>query len=201
MLSVDFGAGGRPVGRTGGRPGCDSTDVTEARTDTELIAAVAEADRTALRALYDRHAPWLMLRLRRRCGDRGMVEEVVQDTFVAVWRSAGDYSGAGEVAAWIWGIGIRRLIDHLRRSKDLEPLPENRSETIVSAEDQVLVGVEFGDLAGALGRLSPELRAVVQATVIDGLTTKEAGQLLGIPAGTVKTRMMRARARLRVELA
>jgi RNA polymerase sigma-70 factor (ECF subfamily) len=71
----------------------------------------------------------------------------------------------------------------------------------VSAEDQVLLGVEFGDLGGALGRLSPELRAVVQATVIDGLTTKEAARLLGIPAGTVKTRMMRARARLREELA
>jgi RNA polymerase sigma-70 factor (ECF subfamily) len=82
----------------------------------------------------------------------------------------------------------------------LEPLPENRSDTVVSAEDQVLLGVEYGDLAGALGRLSPELRAVVQATVLDGLTTREAAQLLGIPAGTVKTRMMRARARLREEL-
>jgi RNA polymerase sigma-70 factor (ECF subfamily) len=174
--------------------------MANARADSELIAAVAEGDRTALRDLYDRHAPWLLLRLGRRCPDRGMVEEVVQDTFVAVWRRARDYSGAGEVAAWIWGIGIRRLIDHLRRAKHLEPLPEQRPETVVSAEDQVLVGVEFGDLAGALNRLSPELRAVVQATVIDGLTTKEAAQLLGIPTGTVKTRMMRARARLREEL-
>jgi RNA polymerase sigma-70 factor (ECF subfamily) len=175
--------------------------MADPRSDTELLEAMTEGDRTALRALYDRHAPWLLLRLSRRCPDRGMVEEVVQDTFVAIWRRAGGYSGAGEVAAWIWGIGIRRLIDHLRRAKDLRPLPEHRPETVVSAEDQVLVGVEFGDLAGALNRLSPELRAVVQATVIDGLTTKEAAQLLGIPAGTVKTRMMRARARLREELA
>ena len=65
----------------------------------------------------------------------------------------------------------------------------------------MLVGVEYGDLGGALQRLSPELRAVVEATVLDGLTTKEAGRLLGIPAGTVKTRMMRARAQLRGELA
>ena len=72
---------------------------------------------------------------------------------------------------------------------------------IESAEDRVLLGVEHGDLAGALGRLSPELRAVVQATVLDGLTTREAGRLLGVPAGTVKTRMMRARAALRKELA
>jgi RNA polymerase sigma-70 factor (ECF subfamily) len=65
----------------------------------------------------------------------------------------------------------------------------------------VLAGVEHGDLAGALARLSPELRAVVQATVLDGLTTAEAGRLLGVPRGTVKTRMMRARRELRAELA
>ena len=61
--------------------------------------------------------------------------------------------------------------------------------------------MEYGDLAGALDRLSPELRAVVQATVLDGLTTREAGRLLGIPAGTVKTRMMRAKAQMREALA
>ena len=72
---------------------------------------------------------------------------------------------------------------------------------MTSAEEQVLSGVEHGDLAGALAQLSPELRAVVQATVLDGLTTREAGRLLGIPAGTVKTRMMRARAALREDLA
>jgi len=80
-------------------------------------------------------------------------------------------------------------------------LSESEDTTVVSAEEQVLLGVEYGDLAGALDRLSPELRSVVQATVLDGLTTKEAGRLLGIPAGTVKTRMMRARAHLREDLA
>ena len=71
---------------------------------------------------------------------------------------------------------------------------------MASAEDQVLLGIEHGDLAGALNRLSPELRAVVQATVLDGLTSKEAGRLLGIPTGTVKTRMMRAKPLLREAL-
>jgi RNA polymerase sigma-70 factor (ECF subfamily) len=63
------------------------------------------------------------------------------------------------------------------------------------------MGIEHGDLAGALDRLSPELRAVLQATVLDGLTTREAARLLGIPAGTVKTRLMRARRQLREGLA
>jgi RNA polymerase sigma-70 factor (ECF subfamily) len=174
--------------------------MTEHPSDEELIAAIAEGDRSALAALYRRHAPWLLVRLSRRCPDRGILEEAIQDTFIAVWRNARSYSGRGEVAAWIWGIGIRRLIDRLRRARNVKPLPSGRPDVVVSAEDQVLLGVEFGDLAGALDRLSPELRAVVQATVIDGLTTKEAGALLGIPAGTVKTRMMRARAQLREEL-
>ena len=64
----------------------------------------------------------------------------------------------------------------------------------------MLLGVHCGELGVALDQLSPELRAVVQATVLDGLSTKEAAMLLGIPAGTVKTRMMRARQQLREAL-
>ena len=170
------------------------------RSDVEVLAAVADGDRAALRVLYDRHAPWLALRLERRCADPGVVDETVQDTFVAVWRGAGRYRGGGDVGAWMWGIAIRRLIDALRRRPRAEVLVAE-VEDRRSAEEEVLLGVEFGDLGGALQRLSPELRAVVQATVLDGLTSREAGRLLGIPAGTVKTRMMRARAQLREELA
>jgi RNA polymerase sigma-70 factor (ECF subfamily) len=168
--------------------------------DADLLDAVRDGDQRALRTLFERHAPWLTLRLARRCADRDIVDDAVQDTFVEVWRRASRYEGRGEVAAWIWGIAIRRLIDGLRRRpRAFALLPGERPEP--SAEEQVLLGVEYGDLAGALNRLSPELRAVVQATVLDGLTTKEAGRLLGIPAGTVKTRMMRARAQLRGALA
>jgi RNA polymerase sigma-70 factor (ECF subfamily) len=70
-----------------------------------------------------------------------------------------------------------------------------------SAEERVLLGVEYGDLGTALLRLSPEMRAVVQATVLDGLSTRQAARLLGIPANTVKTRLHRAKAHLRQDLA
>ena len=176
---------------------------TAERDDAALVRAVADGDRRALEVLYERHAPWLVLRLTRRCNDRHLVDEAVQDTFVAVWQGARRWDGRGEVAAWVWGIGIRRLIDQLRRAP--RPTAELTGgvahDAEPSAEDRVLVGVEYGDLAGALERLSPELRAVVQATVLDGLTTKEAGRLLGIPSGTVKTRMMRAKAQMREALA
>ena len=176
---------------------------TAERVDAALVRAVADGDRRALEVLYERHAPWLVLRLTRRCNDRHLVDEAVQDTFVAVWQGARRWDGRGEVAAWVWGIGIRRLIDQLRRAP--RPTAELTGgvthDAEPSAEDRVLVGVEYGDLAGVLERLSPELRAVVQATVLDGLTTKEAGRLLGIPSGTVKTRMMRAKAQMREALA
>lgn len=174
------------------------------RGDGDLLAAVAGGSTSALEVLYCRHAAWLTVRLGRRCADATVVDEVLQDTFVATWKGAGRYTGRGEVGAWLWGIAIRRLVDALRR----RPPPAYSVEAygaelgaLESAEDRVLLGVEHGDLAGALARLSPELRAVVQATVLDGLTTREAGRLLGLPAGTVKTRMMRARRELRKELA
>ena len=168
--------------------------------DDALLAAVATGDREALAELYRRHGPWLVLRLSRRCADPGMVEEVVQDTFVAVWKGAARYRASGVVPAWIWGIGIRRLISRLRQ-RPVVIARGNADGSMVSAEDEVLLGVEHGDLGPALKRLSPELRAVMQATVLDGLTTKEAATLLGIPQGTVKTRAARARRELREALA
>ena len=177
--------------------------VGEDATDSDLLSAVAGGSPAALEQLYRRHAAWLSLRLSRRCADPAVVDEVLQDTFVAVWKGAGSYRGSGEAGAWLWGIAVRRLVDAFRRQPPAAYPLENAETlgTLESAEDRVLLGVEHGDLAGALGRLSPELRAVVQATVLDGLTTREAARLLGVPAGTVKTRMMRARRALRKELA
>ncbi len=176
--------------------------MTEEPNDRELVALVAEGSTTALETLYRRHAPWLTIRLTRRCADATVVDEVLQDTFVAVWKGAGRYGGTGEPAAWLWGIAVRRLVDALRRRPPAAyPVEDADLGVVESAEERVLLGVEHGDLAGALDRLSPELRSVVQATVLDGLTTREAAQLLGLRQGTVKTRMMRARHALRKELA
>jgi len=177
--------------------------VIEGPSDAELLAAIADGDRRALEVLYRRHAPWIALRLGRRCADPDLADAALADTFVAVWRRPGSYRAQGEVAAWLWGIAIRRLIDLLRRQGipvAAAEVAETAGAAAVSAEEQVLAGVEHGDLAGALNRLSPELRAVVQATVLDGLTTREAARLLGIPPGTVKTRMMRAKPLLRQAL-
>ena len=171
--------------------------------DRAVLARVADGDSVALRELYARHAPWLGVRLRRRCADTEVVEEALQDAFVAVWKGASRFRDDGDVAAWMWGIAIRRLISRLRGRQALDVVPlQEHDDMEVAAEEVVLASIEYGDLGGALARLPPEfLLAVIEATVLDGLSTKEAAQLLGIPEGTVKTRAMRARARLRANLA
>jgi Sigma-70 region 2 len=110
------------------------------RSDGDLLRAVADRDRAALRDLYDRHAPWLRARLSRRCSDAGVVEEVLQDTFLALWRKPESYRGSGDVPAWLWGIGIRRLLAAVRLRRPL-PLRLLVQPPEPSAEDVVLLFV------------------------------------------------------------
>ncbi|MEU3981317.1 RNA polymerase sigma factor [Streptomyces sp. NPDC026672] len=187
----------RPVG---GHREKDERDETG---DAALLRAVAEGDAAAMAMLYDRHAGWLHARLVRRCADPEVVREVVQDTFVTVWRSAAGHRGQ-EAGGWLWTIAARRLVDarraQERAARATAPVPTAR-EAHESAEDRVLAGLEYGDVGTALDRISPELREVLRATVVDGLSTREAARLLGIPEGTVKSRALRARAELRAALA
>lgn len=178
--------------------------MTPAYGDGELLAKVADRDLAAMRTLYDRHAPWLAVRLRRRCNDPEVVADALQDTFVAVWAEASRFRGDGEAAAWLWGIAVRRLVSRLRRRSDvsfLADFPSYASPASPGAEELVLLSVEYGDLGTAMARLSPEMRAVMQAVVLDGLTTREAAKVLRVPENTVKTRLHRAKAHLRTDLA
>ena len=174
------------------------------REDAALLRAVARGDEAALAALYDRHAGWLTVRLSRRCGSPDVVDHAVQDTFLALWRQAGSYRDRGDVAAFIWGIGVRRLIDAIRREHGARPRPAwsaAEPQVVISAEEQVLAGIEHGRLGQALAGLAPELRSALEATVLDGLTCAEAAELLGVAEGTVKSRCYRARQALRAALA
>jgi RNA polymerase sigma factor (sigma-70 family) len=168
--------------------------------DEALLVGVAERDIGAFRVLYERHAGWLALRLARRCNERDLVADAVQDTFVAVWEKPRGFRGEGDIAAWLWGIAIRRLVSRLRHRTDIVAVFENPGTT-PAAEDQVLLSVEYGNVGEALARLSPEMRAVIQAVVLDGLSAKETAQLLHVPVSSVKTRLYRAKAQLRATLA
>lgn len=161
-------------------------------TDASLVAAVAGGDADALAVLFRRHAPWITARLTRRCADAELVDLALHDTFISVWRSAAGYRGTGEVGAWLWSIAIRRLIDQLRRRRPVpvEHVPEQPLPPPAP-------GIELHDL---LGRLPADLQATVEAVHLDQLTTAEAALLLGIPQGTVKSRLHRARALLARQL-
>jgi len=168
--------------------------------DATLLVGVAERDIGAFRTLYERHAGWLSLRLARRCNDAELVADAVQDTFVVIWQKPRSFRGDGDVAAWLWGIAIRRLVSRLRQRSDVAAA-FGSSDTVPAAEDEVLLSVEYGDMGAALARLSPEMRAVIQAVVLDGLSAREAAQLLNVPVSSVKTRLFRAKAHLRAALA
>jgi len=176
--------------------GCDLTDA-------DLLLAMAGRDEGALRQLYLRHAKWIAARLARRCADPDTVSDVLQDTFVAAWEGAARFRGDGEVGAWLWGIAVRRLVSRLRKRADfrLGPALLDGDQEEISAEERVLMRLEHVDVGTALARISPELRVVLQLTVLDGLSTREAAVLIGIPRATVKSRLQRARATMREELA
>ncbi|HWM73637.1 MAG TPA: RNA polymerase sigma factor [Nocardioides sp.] len=177
---------------------------SEDGTDAEVLRAVGEGDEAALRVLFDRHAAWITLRLRRRTTNEELVSDALQDTFVAVWRNASRFRGEGDVGAWMWGIAIRQLLQRFRGKRLPVPvgaeLISATAQVVQSAEDELLVAVEHGDVGNAMRSLSPELRTVIKATVIDGLTTREAARLLDLPHGTVKSRLRAAKSQLREQL-
>ncbi|GAB3809901.1 RNA polymerase sigma factor [Micromonospora zhanjiangensis] len=171
----------------------------------ELVRRVARGDRRAFDELYRRTAPWLTVRLRRRCADQDVVAEVLQETYLAVWRSAGSQASAaagGSALGWLWTIAAHRLVDAFRSRARRERVPAVRTFEAVApaAEEQALAGRLDGDLERALLALPPELRQVLRAMVLDGLTVRETSVLLGMPEGTVKTRARRARIALREAL-
>ncbi|MDG4788864.1 sigma-70 family RNA polymerase sigma factor [Micromonospora sp. WMMD1102] len=181
--------------------------------EEHLLRRVARADLDAFDELYRRTSPWLAIRLRRRCADDGIVAEVLQDTYLTVWRAAGSFAAlrpsggadapGGSAAGWIWTIAARRLVDALRRrarQPDVLPAESLPVPNSPAAEDVALDRTIGNELGAAVDRLAPELRAVLSAMVIDGLTVRETSALLGLPEGTVKSRARRARNVLREAL-
>jgi RNA polymerase sigma-70 factor (ECF subfamily) len=165
--------------------------------DAELLAMVATHDVGAFRELHDRHAPWLLARLRRRCSNDDIVFDALQDTFVAVWRRAEAWNGSGEPAAWLWGIASRRLIGAQRRRTRWAPVAVVGDDDPAELVDAHTRFVDRSVMSDAIAGLPADLHAVVQATYVVGLTMNEAGAQLDLPPGTVKSRLIRARRRLR----
>ncbi|RCG25825.1 RNA polymerase sigma factor [Streptomyces reniochalinae] len=170
-----------------------------------MVRRISRGDTAAFDELYRRSAPWLTARLRRRCADDEIVAEVLQETYLAVWRAAGPFADSlrgEEAGSWLWTVAARRLVDAFRARGRHRALPPACAtpDLAPSAEHEVLEAAIGGDLGAALDRLAPELHQVLTAMVLDGLTVRETSVLLRVPEGTVKTRARRARLELRKAL-
>ena len=167
--------------------------------ETALLRRVAAKDRKAFEALYGRYYRRLfgyVLKLTRRAD---MVEEVVNDVMLVVWRDAGRFDERSRPSTWVFGIAYHKALKALARSTPpLEeaaatPEPVERDEP-----ESLLARRELSSTLGrALGELSPEHRAVVELTYYYELSYAEIAEILGCPLNTVKTRMFHARRRLR----
>ena len=173
--------------------------------EESLVRRTAAGDRPAFDELYRRTSPWLAARLRRRCADEDVVADVLQETYLAVWRAAGSFAGAateGSAVGWLWTIAANRLVDAFRRRARQAQLPAVplTEPTAPAAEDEVMAGRIGQELEQALLVLPADLRVVLRSLVLDGLSVRETALLLGVPEGTVKSRARRARIAMREAL-
>ena len=161
--------------------------------DDELIAALAAGDDTALRELFTRHAPWLAARLRAALPPPD-AEDVLQETFLAVWKGASGYRPRGTPQAWMWVIARNQAALLLRRRG---PVTEPLEEAPHAGLDPAEAAIVRADITAALN--SPEGQ-VLRLMYVEDRPVAEIAALLCVPAGTVKSRAHRARRMLRAVL-
>ena len=164
--------------------------------DDELIAAVAAGDDTALRELFTRHAPWLAARLRVALPPSD-VEDVLQETFLAVWRGARAYRSQGAPGALIWVIARNQAALLLRRRG---PVAESLPEIPQAGPDPAEAATVRTEIAAALAALPGPEGEVVRLMYVEDRPVAEVAALLDVPVGTVKSRAHRARRLLRLAL-
>jgi RNA polymerase sigma-70 factor (ECF subfamily) len=170
------------------------------RDDTKLLAAVAGGDERALRALYERHAGWLAIRLRRAL-PAAAVEDVMQETFVAAWRGAGRYHGSGEVGGWLWGIARRQAALWARREGRVELVLEEALHR--AGDDPAGAAAHRADVERALNALGPRgspARRLARMVFVEDQPLAEVARELDVPVGTVKSRLHTLRRQLQIAL-
>jgi len=170
--------------------------VEDARTDLELVVAIAAGDRDALEALYARHRRKLWSFIRRYVADEHLAEEALADTLVAIWRHAGSFRGEARVTTWLFGIAGNQAHSHVRRRV---PVPVDVTSGLLApddapAPDRVMVARdELERVRDAIEHLSDEHRETLLLAIAGELSYDEIATMLEIPVGTVKSRVARAR--------
>ena len=167
--------------------------------DLLLIRAMARGDVQALDALYARHGRSILAYLRGLLTDQQQAEEVLQDVMLAAWHGAGDFRGESQVKTWLIGIARLKAFNLLRRHQpQLAVLDDNLLNQHDSGVFQkVVLAGEREVIRTALAELPADQRETLELIFYHELSGAEAAGVLGVPEGTVKSRLHRAKAALR----
>lgn len=170
-----------------------------------LVAAIAErSDKAAFTALFEIFAPRVKSFMMRRGLPAQAAEDIAQETMLAVWRKAASFSSErGNAAAWIFTIARNAAINRQRRERETR-MPEVRgveeADPAASIETVMISTEQAASLRQALAMLSPEQNLIVKLAFFQDQPHSDLAQQLGIPLGTVKSRIRLAIARLRLLL-
>ncbi|MFF4124697.1 RNA polymerase sigma factor [Microbispora rosea] len=168
-------------------------------TDLPLLRLVAAGDEHAFELLYTRHAHALLAYAEGLLRDRGAAEEALQETFIALWRSARTYEGRSTVRTWLYGICRRQALKRMNGGRPA-PRPLDEAALLPSTEPDpevvTLARADTAAVAAALTALPATHREVLTLALSAGLSHAEISQILDIPVGTVKSRLFTARAAL-----
>ena len=164
--------------------------------DGELVELVAQKDAGALEALYERYGRPAYSLARRILTEETLAQDVVQEVFLSLWRDARRFdAGRGTVATYLLSMTHHRAVDVVRREENLrrwrtsdEGL-ELEADPKVRVEDEVLTSERRAEVRAALGELPAAQREALLLAYFGGYTQREVAALVGVPLGTVKTRM------------
>ena len=167
--------------------------------DDVLIGSIGKGDRRAMVSLFIRHNVRIHRFVMRLTGKATLAEDVVSDVFLDVWRGAAEFSGKSNVSTWLLGIARNKAMSVLRRRTET-PLDYDVAIELVDDMDDPEVIADRASRGAVvrrcLMRLPPSLREVVDLIYYHEKTVAEVAEIVGIPPGTVKTRMFHARSRL-----
>ena len=171
----------------------------ETSADDMLVARIGEGDRLAMQTLFARHRTPVYRWLLRFVGNETLAEDLVSDVFLDVWRQASRFEGRASVSTWLLAIARFKAISARRRRTDAE-LDESVESTVADTADDPAVVLEKKNrdemLRAALTRLSAEHKEIIDLVYYHEKSVDECAQIIGVPSGTVKTRMFYARRKL-----
>ena len=170
--------------------------------EAAVLSRIALKDMHAFEVLYRAYYRRLTRFLEQVTRRPQLIEEILDDTMLVVWRKAGTFNGQSQVSTWIFAIAYNKAMKALKRLRVPIECPEEDAPSPADGPEAALVRRQTNlYLQGLLGRLSTEQRAVIELTYYHGCSYKEIAKIVGCPAETVKTRMFHARRKLRGMLA